>query len=143
RTIARPERGTRGREPPGKLASAGAGKQRDHSLRTNAKVDRKRAVPQIPQVVRKLLERALGVGGVAAGDLRPAGDSGLDQMAARPERDGRLEQLDELGALGARADDGHVAAEHVHELGQLVEPRAAEEAAERRDPRVSLLGPDG
>ena len=38
------------------------------------------------------------------------------------------EQLHELGALGARADDAHLAAQHVEELRQLVQRGAAQEA---------------
>jgi hypothetical protein len=47
---------------------------------------------------------------------------------------------DELLELGARADDAHLAAQDVPELGQLVEPGLAEEVADRGDPRVPRAG---
>ena len=50
-------------------------------------------------------------------DLRPTGDSGADFVAGIVMRDFRLEALDELGALRARADEAHVAHEDVPELG--------------------------
>src|SRR3546814_11634386 len=37
---------------------------------------------------------------------------------------------DELRALGPRADEAHLAAQHVEELRQLVQPRLADERAE-------------
>ena len=48
----------------------------------------------------------------------------------------RAVALDELDLLRPRADEAHVAAEHVPELRQLVEARAPQEAADARHPRV-------
>ena len=64
----------------------------------------------------------------AAVDLRPAGDPGLDREAAalalRVLRDLHRDRR-------ARADDRHLAAQHVDEVRQLVERRAAQERARR------------
>ncbi len=48
--------------------------------------------------------------------------------------------LDVVFALGARADEGHVADKHVVELGQLVEVMGAKEAARARQAAVVLMG---
>ena len=62
-------------------------------------------------------------------DLGPAGDAGLDEVAHHV-------LLDDVGVLfgvlqhvGTRTDDGHVAAEDVDELGQLVDAGLADELA--------------
>ena len=47
-----------------------------------------------------------------------------------------------IGVLGTRAHHGHLAAEHVHELRQLVDFQPAQRAAERKHPRVALGGDD-
>src|SRR3546814_15949397 len=41
-----------------------------------------------------------------------------------------FELVDELRALGPRADEAHLAAQHVEELRQLVQPRLADERAD-------------
>ena len=46
------------------------------------------------------------------------------------------------GRSGPRADDRHVAAQHVPELRQLVEVEAAQPAADRRRARVVVARPD-
>ena len=82
----------------------------------------KRPVLDVPGVVLEALgPRDL----VAALDLRPAGD---------PRPDGQAPTIlacvvrDLLHEVGSRPDDAHLAAEDVHELGQLVEARASQEA---------------
>src|SRR5690242_14664137 len=70
-------------------------------------------------------------------DLRPAGDAGLDEMLLHVAGYLLLEALDELGSLGARPDDRHVAAQRVEELRQFVEARAPQKGAEAR--RAALV----
>ena len=86
---------------------------------------------------------------------QPAGD---DQKAQRRGHPGRvadrprhsrpdLEDFllpirvvpDDLGHLGPRADDAHVAAKHVPELRDLVEPGLAKDASDARDAQVTTL----
>ena len=50
--------------------------------------------------------------------------------------------LDEAGPLRTRADETHLAGQHVPELRQLVEPVAAQEAAHRGQPRIVALRED-
>src|SRR5262245_51876372 len=44
------------------------------------------------------------------------------------------------GGVRARTDEGHVAAQDVEQLGQLIEARPAKESAESRDSGVVALG---
>ena len=60
------------------------------------------------------------------------------RMRSSKQRDREGEVLQQLGPLGARADQAHLAAQHVPELRQLVEPRLAQEPADPRDARVVL-----
>ncbi len=66
-------------------------------------------------------------------DLHRAGDSRLDR---EPEHVRGLVAVDELDLLGARADEAHVAEQHVDELRQLVEARPAQQPADARHARV-------
>jgi hypothetical protein len=68
-------------------------------------------------------------------DLGPAGDPRLDRQAPALAL-GVLLDLD--GHRGTRADDRHVAAQHVDEVGQLVQRRAAQQRADAGDARVAL-----
>lgn len=75
--------------------------------------------------------------GVVLGeDLREARDAGLDVVAVGVLGVFLRELLDEVRALGARADEAHVAVEDVKNLRQLVEARRADEGPDFRDARV-------
>ena len=52
-----------------------------------------------------------------------------------------LKHLDELGALRARADEGHLAGEDVKELRELVDGGFSDEASDVGDARVARDGP--
>ena len=117
--------------------------QRGERLRADRQVDGEVSVPQVPEVVREPVGGALGVGGVVAAELRPARDAGLDQEAASQERNRLLQHANELRPLRARADDRHLALEHVPELRQLVEVGLPEKAADAGHARVVLLREDG
>ena len=63
---------------------------------------------------------------VSAADLPQAGDAGLHrQPAAMPQ----VVALDLARERRPRADEAHLAAQHVQELRQLVEARASQEPA--------------
>ena len=70
----------------------------------------------------------------AAGDLPETGDArlGFEHAAAVPG----LVLLDLVRQRRPRADERHVAAQHVPELRQLVEARLAQNASDRRDARI-------
>src|SRR4029079_19805690 len=86
------------------------------------RVERERPVVDVPGVEPEAL---LPGDLVAAHHLRPAGDPGLDGQAPPVLR---LVVRDLLDEIRARADEAHLAAQHVPELRQLVEacpgPRA-------------------
>ena len=128
----------------GKRWREGRALQRHTPLRSD-RVDRhhedlqvERRRPVLDVVVVPL--DAVGERGLAAqaADLRPAGDAGLDAMAVGVARQVAPEQRRELGALRARADQAHLAAEHVDELRQLVQRRAAQEAPDARAAVLAL-----
>ena len=61
--------------------------------------------------------------------LRPAGDAGQHRQPPRLLTSVVRGLLDEIGA---RTDEAHLAEQHVRELRQLVEARAAQPAARAR-----------
>src|SRR5919197_4816194 len=72
------------------------------------------------------------VHGVTTVDLPGSGHPGPEVEPTRlPERVGR-----DVEAGRPRTDQAHLAAQHVDELRELVQARAAEEAPEPGDPRV-------
>ncbi len=74
--------------------------------------------------------------------LRPPRDAGPHLVPQHVLRVALLELLDEVRPLGPRADQRHVALEHVPDLRQLVEVEAAQQPPDRRAPRVVLGRPD-
>lgn len=71
----------------------------------------------------------------ASGDLPEAGESWLGEEAGAVF-DGVHDDF--AGDAGARADDGHVSAEHIPELGELVYGVFADEASDACDAGVAL-----
>src|ERR1019366_206060 len=85
-------------------------------------------VVHIPHIRLELL---LPSKAVAAIHLRPAGDAGLDLMAAPLERGVSVQVLREQRP---RTHQTHVSLEHVPELWQLIETGAAKPPSQRSDP---------
>ena len=97
-------------------------------------VERDRPVLDVVEVVLDaLLDRRVAAPAV---DLRPAGQARAHLVAQHVLRDPLLELVDEERPLGPRADERHVAAQHVPELRQLVDVGAPQQAADRRAARV-------
>ena len=69
---------------------------------------------------------------VAAADRPQAGQAGAHAQRLRVAAG---VALDDLPRLRPRPDQRHLAAQHVHELRQLVQRRRAQHPADRRDPR--------
>src|SRR5688572_32818548 len=106
----------------------------DQSEPHDLEVECHRPVFDVVQVVfDPLLERCISAPAI---HLRPAGNAGLHLVAQHVLRDLVLELLDEERALRARADDRHLALEHVPELRQLVEIQPPQPAADHRGARV-------
>lgn len=77
---------------------------------------------------------------VLAIDLGIAGESALGLEAEVPLREFFFVLGGDLGALGARAYDGHVAFQDVQELREFIEADSADEAADGGDAGIVLAG---
>ena len=114
------------------LVDAFAAEHHPNGPGQDPQIERQRPVLDVPQVELDPLgprQRR------AAVDLRPPGDPRLDGEPATLAL-GVLLDLDR--ERRARADDRHLAADHVPQVRKLVERVAAQEVAEARDPRVAL-----
>src|SRR3954465_15878433 len=110
--------------------SAGALDHGTQSPDKDRQVHREGPVLDVEEVLTdRLLPREIG----AAADLPPPGDAGLDEQPAVYVR---LVARDLARQRRPRADQAHVALDDVEQLRQLVERPLAQEAADRRDPRV-------
>ena len=98
-------------------------------------------VLDVVEVVLQLFLRVFNGRAVLVAHLCPAGDTGLDAVAHRVIGNLGGELLDEVGPLGARADQAHVAAEHVEELRQFVDAQQPDDVAHPGDPAVVGRGP--
>ncbi len=72
----------------------------------------------------------------------PNRHAAADEMALVVARQMPPEQRHERGPFGPRADDRHVAAQHVEELRELVDARAAQERAHSGGAAVGRRSPD-
>ena len=90
--------------------------------------------------MRSYLSLRSGVGRVAAADLGQTGDARLHVEALAVTRSLLDVPLDEVGSLGARADEAHLPLEDVDELRDLVDAVPSQKTADRGDARVVLLG---
>src|SRR5919108_2591753 len=125
----------------GTKGSVGIPAHLERGLEHDQEVGKHRAALDVEEVMAELPGGAQIRAGVAAAELRPAGDARLDEMPAGVVGEALLELGNQLGALGPGADQSHRATEDVPELGQLVHVGPAKEPAERRDPRVTGLAP--
>src|SRR3982751_6345238 len=91
-------------------------------------VERQGPVLDVVEVVLDPLRKARVA--APAMDLRPPRDPRADAMADHVLRELLLELPDELRPLGPRADEGHLAAQHVTQLRQLVEAPPPQEASD-------------
>ena len=93
--------------------------------------------------VHEIVDEFVVRGGVVLGeDLGEAGDAGLDVVAVGVLGVLRGELLDEVRALGARADEAHVTVEDVPDLRQLVEAGGARVVVGRELRAGEFLGVD-
>ena len=114
------------------LARTLAGDDLDHREDDDLEVGYGAALGDVLEVSA---DHAVEAGGVALRDLPPAGDPRLHGQALQVEL-GVLGDL--VGQRRARADDGHLAQEHVDELRELVDGVLADEPAYLRYARVLL-----
>src|SRR5262245_32909544 len=94
--------------------------QQDHRLRgipQDQQVHHERAMFHVVEIEGQLLLEAIHVVHIAVTDLRPAREPRLERAAQSEIRIALADRIDELGPLGPRTHQAHVADEHVPELG--------------------------
>src|SRR3546814_397448 len=91
-------------------------------------------IADVVQIIAYLGGDAPRAGGIAAADLGETGDAGAHQVPVRIV--GNVVAIDHgMGIIiGARADQAHVAPQDVPELGQFVDAKPAQQAAQPGDP---------
>ena len=112
-------------------------KQDLHRSKTDAKILDDAGVGYVHQIHFQLV---VGPGVVLAVDLRVAGEAGLGLQAQPELRHCLLVLCCDLGPLRTGADNGQVALQDVHQLGQLVDARLADNASHRRNAVIVLAG---
>src|SRR5258705_12295982 len=112
-----------------------------YGIEDDEEIEEQREILDVVEVILQLLECALDRRSVLVLYLGPAGDARLDGESFHVVRNLLLQRDHELRPLGARSDEAHVTHQHVEELRQLVQPRAAEQMADSREPRVLLDAP--
>src|SRR2546426_5234625 len=112
-------------------------------LKENEQVEEDREVLDVVEVVLELFQRVFDRGAVAILDLGPAGNARLGSEAMDVEGYFRLELTHEVGSLGSRTYQAHLAAEDIGELRNFVQPGPAQDAPDARYPWVAVAGPHG
>src|SRR6185312_2576606 len=112
-----------------------------HGLDQDGEIEEEIVVLHIIEVVSELLPRILDRLAIAVIHLRPAGDAGFDPVPEVIIGHFPAQLLDEIGALGPGADKAHIPFQHIDDLGNLVDPGGADEAAHPGDAIVPGGGP--
>ena len=92
------------------------------------------------QVVAELDRSFFGAGGVALLHLRPARQAWAYQMPPGVAGDVLCKLLNKGHLLRARTDQAHVAAQHIPQLRDFIEPGVAQKTPQPRDARIGLAG---
>src|SRR5690606_27595905 len=92
-------------------------------LNKNSQIKQQSVVLHVEEVILELLDRILLRGTVRIAELRPPCNARFDRVALPIVRDALVQLLHELGALRARTDEAHLAAQHVQYLRQLIDSR--------------------
>src|SRR5262245_56677206 len=126
-------RAIRLRPPPSGRTAVGTPEERERRSQEDREIHAWGAVVDVPDVeLDPVRPRERG----AAVDLGPAGEPGPHLEAAALVL---VVLLDLVAERRPRADDAHVAANHIPELRQLVDGGPAQEAPDARDPRVAQV----
>lgn len=91
-------------------------------------------VPDVVQIHLRLLAGGLDSGSVAKRHLRQATNAGTDDMPCPILGNDAQIALRMQEVVWARADQAHLAPQHVDDLRQLIQSALAQEGPERRDP---------
>src|SRR4051794_15293545 len=122
-----------GRRPATRLALVGPAEERERRAQEDLQVDARAPVPDVPEVELDPLgprQRRAPV------DLGPARDPRQD---VEPVELPLVVAVDLVAERRPRADHGHLAADDVPELRQLVERELAQHPPDARDPRVAAV----
>src|SRR3569623_216512 len=111
------------------------GLEQDHEIEEQA------VVLDVVEIVLQFVHGVVVARAVRVTHLRPAGDAGFDGVAHAVIGDFLGQVRHEIGTLGTRADEAHVAEENVEYLRQLVDAGAPDKTSGERDAAVVLAGP--
>jgi hypothetical protein len=132
------------RSPP---AKAGAGSARAEAAEHGADrpgddqyVEPEAEILDVVEVVVELPQHILDLGDMALVDLGPAGDAGANDVPVAVEGQLRLVPSGQRHGFRAGSDPAHLAAQDVDHLWQLVDPGAAQEAADASHAIVAVAG---
>ena len=96
-------------------------------------VEEEAHVLHVVEIVLQLPARVLHGRPVGVIDLRPSGNAGLHHVALLVVGNRAGQFRDDLGPLGARADERHITHQDVEELRNLIDAIFADEAARGGD----------
>ena len=119
------------------LAGAATEENDAPGLKQDEEIQQERPLPQIKEIIFELALGILDAGAVAVLDLGPARDARAHGMAFVVAGHLFPQPLDNLGALGPRTYQTHLSPQDVQQLGQLIDPVAAQIAADTRDSGVA------
>src|SRR3981081_1709642 len=111
-------------------ARANASQNDPKGTQNDDKIQPQRAMLQIVKIVFQLGAHAVWIVGVALVDLSPSGDAGRDDAAQLEVRNVAGITLAQHQRLGAWTDPAHFALQDIDDLGQFIEPEAAQKRAD-------------
>ena len=117
-----------------------SGEHGPHRAAEDLRIEPRRHVLDVVEVVRQLVHRLRFIVGVSVVDLRPPGDTGPDEVALSVERDGAFELRREDGSLRTRTDETEVSLEHIPELRNFIDASATHPATGACETAVAGFG---
>src|SRR6185503_14767866 len=97
-------------------------------LEHDVEVERERQVLDIEEVVLQLLQRVFLAGAVGVVDLCPTRQARPDDVTLAVEGDFARELVDELRPFGQRPHEANLPHENIPQLGELIQPGAAQKS---------------
>src|SRR5450755_1469577 len=98
-----------------------------HGLNENCQIQEKVIVLHIVEIESELLPRILDRLAITVIHLCPASDARFDAMTKVIIGHLAAQLLDEIRPFGPRPNKAHISFQHVNNLGNLVDPRGADE----------------
>src|SRR5882672_9765408 len=110
-------------------------------LEKDDEVQEQRVILDVVKIELELLHGVVDRRSVGVADLGPTRYARFHRVPARVEGDLPAELAHERGALGARADEAHIAAQYIDELGQLIDAGHSQKPSHPCHTVVVFLGP--